>query len=732
MGSVIGIDLGTTNSVAAFKFADVEVVTAESNRPPERKLTRSIVALHQNSLLVGETAYNQIQADPKNVVASVKRLMGREFSDSVVQKLLQQFACKISQPESGTDQSLVVWLGSKAYEPEDISAEILKKVIQNSQDFQAKRGQHSQITGAVITIPAYFNDKQRYATRTAASRAGLSSVELLPEPTAAAISYGFRPDSTDDVKTILVYDFGGGTFDASVITVAGNQFIELGKAGDLWLGGDDVDQMLMQHVKQAVEKEESIESVDALVAQMPEYQRIRFIADLKKAVEQAKVDLSNADSALVIPSTPLIDDIGLAVPINVKITRAVFESLLLPVVERTIKVCHDAIALSEYTDDLIDAVLLVGGSSQIPLVQRKVQEAFGANKVVVHQRPMTAIAEGAALVAAGLTEKVGSVSRDYFIELADEPLFKLISRGDILPIQTSYTFKTVADGQRLIHFKFFNRDAERNVDEPIGQMWLGLKQYYSKGTEVAVSVELDEKVGDLCITAALKNDPSVRVSSSFSRGKADEKIYEELVQMIQNLNDRQLSASAMEEISQKIVPLVETANQVIDHKTGQARTDVQQHAEQELGKIKASVSTERNQAEFFVYVFDFFIEHCHFLFDESQLSRIRRLQAQLQQALDHNDLSGIHAYCEEAELEMERLPELVVLVRASQIAIHRANAKDPTAANSMADKLGRMLAAMERGDSREADLLWQRLQPEVSFWFDQSLPTGSIATGISR
>jgi molecular chaperone DnaK len=153
---------------------------------------------------------------------------------------------------------------------------------------------------------------------------------------------------------------------------------------------------------------------------------------------------------------------------------------------------------------------------------------------------------------------------------------------------------------------------------------------------------------------------------------------------------------------------------------------------QVAGLIKASVSTERNQAEFFVYVFDFFVEHCHFLFDESQLSRIRRLQAQLQQALERNDLSGIQAYCEEAELEMERLPELVVLVRASQIAIHRANAKDPTAANSMADKLGRMLAAMERGDSREADLLWQRLQPEVSFWFGQSLPTGSIATGISR
>ncbi|HEY9661507.1 MAG TPA: Hsp70 family protein, partial [Allocoleopsis sp.] len=411
MGNIIGIDLGTTNSVAAFKFADIEVVTANENAPPDRKLTRSIVTANQGALVVGETAYNQIGANPEDVVISIKRLMGRGFNDLVLQQQQSRFSYKITPTEHGTENSLSVWLAGKAYEPEDISAEILKQVVRNAQSYQAQQGQKSQITSAVITVPAYFNDKQRHATRSAAFRAGIIPLELLPEPTAAAISYGFKPNGTGDAKTILVYDFGGGTFDASIITTASNQFIELGKAGDLWLGGDDVDHLLVEYVKKQVAQEEGFDDIDTLIAKMPHYQRVRFNADLRKAVERAKIDLSRTEIARVIPATPLLDDLGMAIPINVEITRQVFEQLLTPLVDRTIEVCHNAIHFSEYTIDLIDVVLLVGGSSQIPLVQRKVQEAFGTHKVAVHPRPMTAVAEGAAIVAAGLIEKVGTVSR---------------------------------------------------------------------------------------------------------------------------------------------------------------------------------------------------------------------------------------------------------------------------------------------------------------------------------
>lgn len=732
MGNVVGIDLGTTNSVAAFKFAEVEVVTAEGNAPPERKLTRSIVASNQGSLVVGETAYNQIGADPENVIVSIKRLMGRGFNDPALQQQHTRFSYKITSTEHGTDNSLCVWLAGKAYEPEDISAEILKQVVRNAQSYQEQHGQRSQITSAVITIPAYFNDKQRHATRTAAFRAGITPLELLPEPTAAAISYGFKPDGTGDAKTILVYDFGGGTFDASVITSAGNQFIELGKAGDLWLGGDDIDHLLVQYVKQQVAQEEGLDNIEALITKMPHYQRVRFNADLKKAVERAKVDLSHSDVARVIPATPLLDDMGLAIPINVEITRQAFEQLLSPLVDRTIKVCHDAIRFSEYTLELIDVVLLVGGSSQIPIVQRKVREAFGEHKVAVHSRPMTAVAEGAAIVAAGLIEKVGTVSRDYFLELVDDPRFKLISQGDILPLKTSHTFKTVADGQRLIHFKFSNYDEVHRTDEPVGQMWLGLDKRYPKGTEVLVALELDEQMGDLAITAVLKNDPSVRVSSSFSRGKADEKVYEELVQVIQDLNNRGFDAQFTEAVSQQIVPVVSSANQILDPRTGREQEDVRQRAEQALTKLKLDFSEDRNTAEFFVDTFEFLLTNASFLMEASQQGRLRRLQEQLQQALDRNDLSALHVYTEEAKQEMKNLPNTVHILRFCRAAIYRANLEDPTQARAMAEKLGQMLDAMERENAFEADRLWRELQPQVNQWMEHAQSAGSIATGISR
>ena len=197
------------------------MLTAEDNTPPDRKLTRSLVACEQDKLVVGEKAYNLLRADPENVIVSIKRLMGRGFSESAVQDRQSQFGYKTAQLTQGTENSIAVWLGGKEYQPEDISAEILKKVVQNAQAYYQKIGKTGEaIDQAVITVSAYFNDKHRHATRTAALKAGLTPLELLPEPTAAAISYGFSPEG-DDRKMILVYNFGGGTFDACLITATG-------------------------------------------------------------------------------------------------------------------------------------------------------------------------------------------------------------------------------------------------------------------------------------------------------------------------------------------------------------------------------------------------------------------------------------------------------------------------------------------------------------------------------
>lgn len=738
MGNVVGIDLGTTNSVAAFNWGNSEVVKNENNSGQGNKLTRSVIGLDESKLVVGEKAYNQLRHSPQNVIISIKRLMGRGFNDPTVQQQLSRFGYKITQSTQGTDNSLSVWLDGREYQPEDISAEILKKVAQNAQIYQEKAGQKGKITHAVVTVPAYFNDKQRYATQTAVMRAGLGLLELLPEPTAAAISYGFKPDS-DDVKTILVYDFGGGTFDSSLIIASGKQFIEYGKAGDLWLGGDDIDHKLFEFVKAKVAQKEKIEDIEALIAKMPYYHRVRFVADIKISAEQAKIDLSTKETARLLPATPILDELGMVVEIDVEITRLELEEMIYPLVERTIAICQDTLKYSPYSADEVDIVLLVGGSSQIPLVQRKVREAFGADKVVIHPDPMCAVAEGAAIVAAGLTpDKVSTVSRDYFIELVDEPQYKLIKQGDILPVNTSHTFRTEADGQRLIHFKFSSPDRvsedidHLNRDERIGEMWLALDKPYPRGTEVVVTVELDEKNSSLQITATLKNNPAVRVSCSFSRGGVDEEIAREVERTIAELNQAgNLTEKGVQTAYEIAGASISAANQIRgqDNKPQADRVAV---AKTKLQELKAFASEDRDIARIFVREFEFITEHCGFMLPDAQKQRIESLTNQLQEAIATQNLSAMQKLSEDAGREAQNLPDEIRMLLIAKDAIAKAHSIEPTRANVMADKFSRLLHAMENGNGYEADRLWNELVPDIREYGDREVSTQSIATGITR
>jgi len=738
MGKAIGIDLGTTNSVGAFKLAEVEVITAKDNTPPERKLTRSVVAYEQDGLLVGSKAYNKLQADPENVIVSIKRLMGRSFSDPSVQKQQSEVGYKIAKPSQGTDNSIAVLIGGKEYKPEEISSEILKQIVRNAQVYRQEISQvvDEIIDQVVITVPAYFNDKQRHATRTAAMSAGLKLTELLPEPTAAAISYGFSPDS-EDVKTILVYDFGGGTFDASLITAAGTSFIELGKAGDLWLGGDDIDSRLIEFVKTQVAVEEKISDVNSLIAKMPYYQRLRFNADLKIAVERAKIELSRSPVARICPATQLLDELGIAIPIEVEITSQQFESMIGEFVDRSIEICNLAIQNSEYNLEMIDVVLLVGGSSQIPLVQRKVKEAFGISKVVMHPRPMYAVAEGAAIVAAGLTDKVTTVSRDYYIKLVDEE-YKVIERNEILPVRTFHTFKTVADGQRLIHFKFVSPDQVRqeldglDAEESIGDIWLGLDAIYPKGTEIVVNLELDEKNSDLRIRATLKNDPSYSVSCNFSRGRSDEKIYRELEAAIAELNKQELSKIGLEEALKLAVQVTKSANGIIDPKTNVERTDKHNEAKSSLQKFQSVMSNEYLEAEYLAAECSQVLKICGFLIPQPQQERLQTLIQELKTAMNTQNFSGMQSYNEDAKRELNNLPNEVKLIQACLLAIHQASRVAPTEASAMSSKLSSLIYALERGNGQEAEYLWRELQSNVQRWLNQELPNYTIITGITR
>ncbi|MEC4894145.1 MAG: Hsp70 family protein [Oscillatoria sp. PMC 1051.18] len=745
MGNVVGIDLGTTNSVAAFKLAEVEVVTADDNTPPERKLTRSVVGATSLGLggddcgqqVVGQEAYNQLKHDPENAIVSIKRLMGRGFSDPVVQEHHSRYLYKVTKSTQGTDNSISVWLGGKEYQPEDISAAIIKKVVENAQNFQIQRGQKSTITQAVITIPAYFNDKQRHATQTAATRAGLALPELLPEPTAAAISYGFKPDA-DDVKTILVFDFGGGTFDSSIITTSGNQFIESGKAGDLWLGGDDLDNRIIDFVKEQVAIEEGLENIDRAIAKMPYYQRVRFEGDLKLAVEQAKIQLSSAPVAHILPSTPLLDEFGATVYVDVELRREEFEQMISPLVDRAIAICQDAIKYSEYPEEMVDVFLLVGGSSQIPLVQRKMRETFGAHKVVVHPRPLYAVAEGAAIVAAGLTEKVETVSRDYCIELVDEPRYKLIERGAILPVKQLRTFRTEANGQRLIHFKFFSPDRVKEVldlvahDELIGEMWLPLDRYYPQGTEVLVTLELDERMGYLQATATLKNDPSIRVSCLFSRGGLDEKICKQVEEIIQNLNQAgNLTDKGVAEANRLASEVIVAANQILGL-DGKVQPEQLKLAEEKLRKLQAFASEDYDLAEFFASEFEFINSRCDFLLPHAQKTRLQNSAQQLRDAIATDNLVAMQKLSANAKTETDNLPEQVRTILFCKDAIARVQITDPNQARVMAGKLEEILAYLEQDNSYEAEKLLRELLPTLRPYLAQELPTVNISTGLTR
>ena len=730
MSKAIGIQLGRRNSIAAFcsMSYSVEIVTSYDNAPPDRKLMRSVVAYdrERERLLVGEIAYNLLKLDPENVIISLMDLMGRGFSDPVVQQQKSRYAYKITEPTQGTESGIAVWLGGKEYQPEDISAEILKKIVQNTQNYLQGIGKAGEVINqAVITIPAYFNDKQRQATRTAALRAGLTPLELLAEPTAAAISYGYSPNG-EDVKTILVYDFGGGTFDASLIVAAGNQFIEHGKAGDLWLGGDDLDTQIIRFVKEEFARQEGLADIDGLIAKMPYYRRVRFQADLTIAVERAKIDLSKASSVRIMPS-PIVDELGMTIDIDVELTRDLFEAMIAPLVERSIQICHQALEKSEYPPDMVDAVLLVGGSSQIPFVQRKVKEAFGADKVVVHPRPMTALAEGAAIVAAGLANKILTVSRNYFIKLPCGSRYKVISQGDILPVATSHTFKTDIDGQRLIHLEVFSPDEVRTSlyhieqDESIGQIWLGLDQYYPSGTEILVNMELDEKSNALTIRATLKNDLSVSVSCTFSRGRSDEKIYRDLKQAIHELNSLNLPAATVEEAMKLAVPVVKYASQIIDPRTGEERLELRDRAIDHLNKLRVFMSKERLDAEYLASECQRVVQLCGSLIPQEQQQRLQKLATQLKKAIEDNNESAIQSLSEDAKRELSNLPDEVNLIGACRMAISQAHATEPTKARAMADKLSRMVSALEDKNGCEAERLWRELQPEVSHWLEREL-----------
>jgi len=506
MSKVIGIDLGTTNScVAIMEGGDPTVITnSEGSR-----ITPSVVAFAENGeRLVGQIARRQAVTNPENTVFAIKRLIGRKYDDPEVQKASKVLPYKIVRADNGD-----AWVEcrGKKYSPAEISAFVLQKMKQTAEDYLGDK-----VTQAVITVPAYFNDSQRQATKDAGKIAGLEVLRIINEPTAAALAYGMEKKGSG---TIAVYDLGGGTFDISVLEIGDGVFEVKSTNGDTFLGGEDFDARVIDYLADEFKKEQAIDlRKDKLALQR-----------LKEAAEKAKIELSSSMQTEINLPFITADQAG-PKHLNIKLTRAKLEALVDDLIEKTTEPCKNALKDAGLTAGEINEVILVGGMTRMPKIIETVKKFFGREP---HRgvNPDEVVAIGAAIQAGVLKGEVKDVllldvtPLSLGIETLGGVFTRLIDRNTTIPTKKSQVFSTAEDGQTAVTIRVFQGEREMAADNKLlGQFDLvGIPPAPRGVPQVEVTFDIDAN-GIVNVSAkdkATGKEQQIRIQASGGLSDAD-------------------------------------------------------------------------------------------------------------------------------------------------------------------------------------------------------------------